>query len=327
MFYPILTAHRHRGPHTRIGPHPETQKTREFANNRRPDSHRTYRYLLNYMPTLRITLTLFFACAALPAATNPLQQFDDCTLEIVDWSNGDSFPVKLPNGETVTIRLYGVDCLEMHLDGNKPNAARLRDQRRYFGIADINKAKSVGAAAKIGIAIILAKPFTVHTAFADGRGDPRYKRVYGFVTTATGLDLAEELVESGMARAYGLCRQRPDGTTAAEWRERLRDLELLAAKEGVGAWAHTDWDKLPEERQLARAEETEIDEAMGVTQKLAPGTKIDPNTASHDELLALPGIAETMALRIIENRPYRKTDDLLKVPGIGEKPSKTSART
>jgi competence protein ComEA len=274
------------------------------------------------MPTLRIATFVFlaaFATAATIKAANPLQQFDNCTLEAADWSDGDSFPVKLPNGETVTVRLYGVDCLEMHLDGDESNARRLRDQRRWFGIADIQRAKSVGEAARTRVGNILAKPFTVLTTFADARGDPRYKRVYGFVTTASGLDLAEQLVKSGMARAYGVYRERPDGTTAAEWREHLRDLELLAARNGAGAWAHTDWEKLPEERQLARAEEAEIDEAMGVAQKLTPGTKIDPNTASRDELLTLPGIGDALALRIIENRPYRKTDDLLKVPGIGEK--------
>ncbi len=269
------------------------------------------------MPALRIIGIVLLAFTALSTAADPLRQFDDCTLEIASWSDGDSFPVKLPTGKTVTIRLYGVDCIEMHLEGDESNARRLRDQRRWFRIADINLAKSAGEAARAEVGKFLAEPFTVHTAFADARGDARYQRVYGFVTTSAGFDLSEELVKRGLARAFGVVRERPDGNTAAEWRDHLRDLELTAARKGVGAWEHTDWEKLPEERRLARAEEAEIDAAMGLAQKLPPGTRIDPNTAARDELLALPGIGEPMALRIFENRPYRRTEDLLNGPGIG----------
>jgi competence protein ComEA len=35
--------------------------------------------------------------------------------------------------------------------------------------------------------------------------------------------------------------------------------------------------------------------------------------------MALPGIGEVMALRIIEGRPYSSAKDLLRVPGIGQK--------
>lgn len=35
--------------------------------------------------------------------------------------------------------------------------------------------------------------------------------------------------------------------------------------------------------------------------------------------MALPGIGEAMALRIIEGRPYQRLEDLLSVAGIGEK--------
>lgn len=59
-----------------------------------------------------------------------------------------------------------------------------------------------------------------------------------------------------------------------------------------------------------------LDLAIGKA-KPDPDNKIDPNTASRDELRILPGIGETMANRIIENRPYKKKSDLLNVPGIG----------
>ncbi len=51
---------------------------------------------------------------------------------------------------------------------------------------------------------------------------------------------------------------------------------------------------------------------------LPPGAKVNLNTAARDELMLLPGVGEITANRIIENRPYKKVEDLTKVSGIGE---------
>ena len=50
--------------------------------------------------------------------------------------------------------------------------------------------------------------------------------------------------------------------------------------------------------------------------KLAPGQKVNINTASKEMLDALPGIGPVKAQAIIDGRPYKKTEDIMKVKGI-----------
>ena len=50
--------------------------------------------------------------------------------------------------------------------------------------------------------------------------------------------------------------------------------------------------------------------------KLAPGEKININTASKEQLDALPGIGPVKAQAIIDGRPYKAPEDIMKVKGI-----------
>jgi competence protein ComEA len=50
--------------------------------------------------------------------------------------------------------------------------------------------------------------------------------------------------------------------------------------------------------------------------KLAPGQKVNINTATKEQLDALPGIGPVKAQAIIDGRPYKKTEDIMKVKGI-----------
>jgi competence ComEA-like helix-hairpin-helix protein len=52
--------------------------------------------------------------------------------------------------------------------------------------------------------------------------------------------------------------------------------------------------------------------------KLAPGQKVNINTATKEQLDALPGIGPVKAQAIIDGRPYKKTEDIMKVKGIKE---------
>ncbi|HEX9021545.1 MAG TPA: ComEA family DNA-binding protein, partial [Nitrospirota bacterium] len=50
--------------------------------------------------------------------------------------------------------------------------------------------------------------------------------------------------------------------------------------------------------------------------KLAPGQRVNINTASREELEALPGIGPAKAQAIIDGRPYASPEDIMKVKGI-----------
>jgi len=258
---------------------------------------------------------------ALPCFATDLERVEGVQLISTEWADGDSFRVAFPGGEQHTLRLYGADCVEWHVT-DETDARRLRAQRRYFGISDyggsaqtsIALAKEHGAMAGQALAERLDQPFTVHTGFADGRGDARYKRIYAFVELADGKDLSTELVRMGLARAYGVYRSTADGRSRDEYREQLKDAELVAAKAGAGIWEYTDWDTLPEERQAQRLEEAEEKIALG---KADPTQVFDVNSATRGELMSIPGIGEVTANRMIEARPYSTVDDLLKVSGIG----------
>ena len=260
----------------------------------------------------------------------PLTKIEGCTIIPTDWADGDSFQIQIPekpadvNGpghkaRKIALRLYGVDCIEAKVS-DKSDSDRLRSQRRYFGITEVggNPQASIDLALMLGkqaseeTANLLAKPFTIHTSFADGRGDPDFKRYYAFVMTKEGKDLASVLVSKGLAKASGVARETPDGKHRDDYKAELSDIELQAAKTGLGIWEHTDWEKLPKERQIARQEDRELE----LAKDKAPPKKMDINKAAKDQLITLPNIGEVKANSIIENRPYRKAEDLLEVDGI-----------
>jgi endonuclease YncB( thermonuclease family) len=272
-------------------------------------------------------ITFFLVCLLHVSAAphKPLVLLRNCSFVPTAWADGDSFRIKTAAGEEHTIRLYGADCMEWHI-GDDTDARRLRAQRRYFGITEaapkaadaIAMAKSFGKQAAGTTAALLAKPFTVHTRFRNALGDGKYLRIYAFVETADGADLAAELVKRGLARVFGVYDEGPEERSAAAYQKTLVDLELQAAKRGLGIWSKTNWDKLPVEREAQRKDDDEANLAIG-NNKLKPGDKINPNEAARDELMKLPGIGEEMANRIIEARegaPFGRPEDLLRVPGI-----------
>lgn len=276
------------------------------------------------MPLLFRIILFFALLLPVTAAPKPLEKFEKCTFVPTEWADGDSFRIKTAAGKEHTIRLYGVDCLETNVN-SETDERRLRQQRQYFGIThaggggrqSIKLAQDFGTKASKKTAGLLRQPFTVHTRFQDAWGDPRFKRVYGIVTCADGADLASELVKAGLARAYGLDSDTPDGKTLKQAEEALKTLELQAAKRGVGIWAMTDWNRLPAERQQLH-EESARPKTVVKAPRLQAGFKLNLNTADRLEIVKLPGIKAATADLIIKHRPYSKPDDLLKLPGITE---------
>jgi competence protein ComEA len=59
--------------------------------------------------------------------------------------------------------------------------------------------------------------------------------------------------------------------------------------------------------------------AKSAATKLAPGTKISINTADKATLEALPAIGPVKAQAIIDGRPYKSVEDIMKIKGIKQK--------
>jgi len=261
----------------------------------------------------RLVAFLFIAIAS-AAFGQELQKFENCRLAEADWADGDSFPVKLPDGKEIVLRLYYVDCNEVAA-ATETDQRREREQSSKFGIDDHQITLDFGRRAADEVKQMLSKPFTVHTAFASAPGRSSKPRTYGFITLSDGRDLGEVLVGEGLARSYGVRRNTPDGLSADAAEAKMDDLELGAAIARRGIWAKTDPQRLVSLREDRRAEERELQAAFGTS----AGQPIDPNTATVDEIMLLPGVGEVLAERIVEGRPYKSIDDLRRVPGVGEK--------
>jgi predicted flap endonuclease-1-like 5' DNA nuclease len=193
----------------------------------------------------------------------------------------------------------------------------------------------IGLDAKKFVDAKLSEPFTVVTRLAGGLGRSKVQRIYGFARTKEG-DLGEQLIANGLARIHGTSAPLPGGSTSADEREKLAQLENEAKRRQVGGWGMTGQPSngigpqsqaSPDASRSIPATRT----SSSLAAARSPGEvknrpkektqlgKIDINTATEKELTTVPGIGHVMAARIIAVRPFRSADDLKRVSGIGEK--------
>ena len=265
-----------------------------------------------------------FACGfmvlqcILPARASELEKFTNVRLVENPSNDGDSFVVQAGERQ-LHLRLYFADCPES-VATTDADAKRVREQARYYGITDAKKIFEFGHAATLFTTKLLARPFTIYTAFASALGRSPGGRVYAFVVAADGRDLAHVLVEAGLARAYGTKRVGPDGKRAEELQKDLQAIEVAAMLEHRGCWAATDAKEIARLRAEQQAEDREDKELLKFSagKHAAPGS-VDLNTATARELQSVSGIGPVLATEIIAGRPYKKVDDLLRISGVGSK--------
>ncbi|MCS7049549.1 MAG: helix-hairpin-helix domain-containing protein [Verrucomicrobiae bacterium] len=245
------------------------------------------------------------------------QTFKDCRWVEHRGNDGDSFRVVCGERE-LHVRLYFVDCPETVVVTDA-DAKRIREQARYFGLTNMQRVVHFGREAREFTARLLAEPFTVHTAFADAMGRSAEPRVYALVTTHDGRDLGTELVRSGLARAFGAKRTTPDGRSGDRVMADLQDLERQAMLQRAGIWAETAADLLAELRAQQRSEDEQLEGIRVALRDEPPSEPVDLNRATSRQLQAIPGIGPVLAERIVSHRPYERVEDLLRVPGIGER--------
>ena len=144
-----------------------------------------------------------------------------------EWTDGDSFRVRLPDTRLETFGLYFVDTTESRSRGKRSD-----EQAAYFGLTRV-QAIELGRQAKIFTAKALGQPFTIYTRWRNVFGRTRY---YAIVVTSDGHDLNELLVSNGLARIYGTRTPLPDGRDSRTYLVHLHELENEARAAKRGAW-------------------------------------------------------------------------------------------
>ena len=168
--------------------------------------------------------------ASEPKHLKKFVRYADCEFIETAYADGDSFRVRVDGQERV-LRLYFVDAPES--DTRFPD--RNAEQAEYFGITPEQSVEAGKVAKKFVHDLLKGKKLTVFTRWASALGSSRLPRYYAIVE-ADGRNLADILVEAGLARLKGKSVTLPDGTAIDDYLAHLAELETAARAAKLGAW-------------------------------------------------------------------------------------------
>ncbi len=178
----------------------------------------------------------------LPARAESWKTYEGCRLVEHAYFDGDSFHVDAPAGSrrhTYIFRLYGVDCPET--DRRYP--ARIAEQAKAFRLP-ASEILVWGQRAREFVERFLSRPFTVYTRKLKARGKSDQPRYYAIIVGADGTDLAQSLVASGLARAFGVFPRWPPNASPNRYRQELDRRQTAADQKQVGVWARSSRQKV-----------------------------------------------------------------------------------
>ncbi len=170
-------------------------------------------------------------------------------------SDGDSIQVRHGDSSHV-FRLYFVDTIETSAYA----ASRRAAQAKYFGMDPTDDAAALkkGRAASRLTKSLLKTPFTVHTKWDEVTPGSSNPSIRAFVETSNGKDVAEELVNAGLAilRSGPALSDHPDGRSKGQILRSLREMETSARIAGRGAWTKQPVRPLDNSTQVLTAADT-----------------------------------------------------------------------
>lgn len=180
-----------------------------------------------------LSFVFLLGLLALSVEAADWQAYEKCVMAGDKYFDGDSFKVTTfgTRPYTYVFRLYGADCPET--DTRYPE--RLEEQAKVFDVP-VERLVHWGEKAKDFTEAFLRHPFTVHTKKEGARGASQQNRYYAIVIGHDGRDLAEALIEAGLARSYGMPVAWPPDSTKDRYRRTLDRAEGSAKTKNAGIW-------------------------------------------------------------------------------------------